>query len=234
MDHAVSSLILSQFLFFFLPGSSQARSSRLSGNLPCDIWLPVLRQKVKQGGPGAHFMEMQKNSSAHDLQPQQQHFFSQPSADVTGFSCCTRQAAAHAHLAQACTPERAPPRRSKQQNSKAPANRKIFPWMKESRHSDEKSSSRIAGSPTLSSLGYVQLGGDYQPASPPLRSQQPQTRAAFTAECSKYPSFAHDQQLNAQYDTHGSSHAPDPNLELYFPQFATQDRIMQAPKLTHL
>nr|ABF22425.1 homeobox protein HoxB3b [Takifugu rubripes] len=275
-------------------------------------------------------MEMQKNSSAHDLQPQQQHFFSQPSADVTGFSCCTRQAAAHAHSAQACTPERAPPRRSKQQNSKAPANRKIFPWMKESRHSDEKSSSRIAectektsavataskrtrtaytsaqlvelekefhfsrylcrprrvemasllnlqerqikiwfqnrrmkqkkdervhglatarttssssspptspsapGSPTLSSLGYVQLGGDYQPASPPLRSQQPQTRAAFTAECSKYPSFAHDQQLNVQYDTHGSSHAPDPNLELYFPQFATQDRIMQAPKLTHL
>lgn len=39
---------------FFLPGSSQARSSRLSGNLPCDIWLPVLRQKVKQGGVRVH------------------------------------------------------------------------------------------------------------------------------------------------------------------------------------
>lgn len=145
MDHAVSSLILSQFLFF-LPGSSQARSSRLSGNLPCDIWLPVLRQKVKKGGPGALFMEMQKNSTAHNLQQQQQqHIFSQPLGDVTGFSCCTRQAAAHPQLAQACTPERAPPRRSKQQNTKAAANRKIFPWMKESRHSDEKSSSRIAG-----------------------------------------------------------------------------------------
>lgn len=35
----------------FFPGSSQARSSGLSGNLPCDIWPPVLRQKVKKGGP---------------------------------------------------------------------------------------------------------------------------------------------------------------------------------------
>lgn len=129
----------------FFPGSSQARSSGLSGNLPCDIWPPVLRQKVKKGGPDG--MEMQKNSTAHNLRQQQQqppHFPSQPLGDVTGFSY-TRQTAAHPQLAQAGTPERASPLRSKQQNAKGSANKKIFPWMKECRHSEEKSARRIAG-----------------------------------------------------------------------------------------
>uniref|UniRef100_H3C7B1 Homeobox domain-containing protein n=1 Tax=Tetraodon nigroviridis TaxID=99883 RepID=H3C7B1_TETNG len=265
---------------------------------------------------------MQKNSPAHSLQ--RQRFSGQPLGDLAGLSC-TRHTAAHPQLAQAGTPERAAPLRSKQQNAKGPANKKIFPWMKESRPSDEKPNCRITylviyslsiyppesaekspaittaskrtrtaytsaqlvelekefhfsrylcrprrvemagllnlqerqikiwfphrrlkpkkgesapglppGSPALSSLGYVQLGGVYQPASPPLRSRQQQTQAAHTAECAKYPSFTHDPRLNVQYNTHGSSHAPGPSVDLYFPQLTTQDRIMQAPKLTHL
>lgn len=141
MDHAVSSLILSQFLPFF-PGSSQARSSGLSGNLPCDIWPPVLRQKVKKGGEAG--MEMQKNSPAHSLQ--RQRFSGQPLGDLAGLSC-TRHTAAHPQLAQAGTPERAAPLRSKQQNAKGPANKKIFPWMKESRPSDEKSVAGLSARP---------------------------------------------------------------------------------------
>ncbi|CAG00645.1 unnamed protein product [Tetraodon nigroviridis] len=81
-------------------------------------------------------MEMQKNSPAHSLQ--RQRFSGQPLGDLAGLSC-TRHTAAHPQLAQAGTPERAAPLRSKQQNAKGPANKKIFPWMKESRPSDEKS-----------------------------------------------------------------------------------------------
>lgn len=143
MDHAVSSLILSQFLSFFLdplrpeaPGSLE--TCHVTFGRQCSV------RRSKRGGWGGA-MEMQKNSTAHNLQQQQQqHFSSQPLGDVTGFSC-TRQTAAHPQLAQAGTPERAPPLMSKQQNAKDPANKKIFPWMKESRHSDEKSGRRIAG-----------------------------------------------------------------------------------------
>ncbi|XP_044036028.1 homeobox protein Hox-A3-like [Siniperca chuatsi] len=266
-------------------------------------------------------MEMQKTSAAQNIQ--HHDFFSGSSEDVSGFACA-RQAAAQAESF---------PRRPKQQNPKFPMSKKIFPWMKESRHSDQKHGRRIAdctvnekcpsatpvskrtrtaytsaqlvelekefhfsrylcrprrvemasllnlqerqikiwfqnrrmkqkkdekvqglttttttttssssplsspsapGSPTLSSLGYVHLGGDYQPASPPLKSQQHQP--AYPAEYSKYPApgFTHGPQFNMQYNT---SHTTDPNVDLngsYFSQSCTQDRIMQAPKLTHL
>lgn len=141
MDHVVSSLIPS-LSPPPLSGSSQARSPGLSGNLPCDIWLPALRQKVK-GGPGAHFMEMQKSNAAH-ISIQQHDYFSH---DVSRFGCSQQQqqqAAAHQRqeLAQVETFERTFPRRS---NQKSPMSKKIFPWMKESRHSDQKHGRRIAG-----------------------------------------------------------------------------------------
>lgn len=123
----------------------------LSGQKLRALWKPAmwhLAASAPSEGQkgGADGMEMQKNSTAHNLQQQQQqpHFPSQPLGDVTGFSY-TRQTAAHPQLAQAGTPERASPLRSKQQNAKGSANKKIFPWMKESRHSDEKSARRIAG-----------------------------------------------------------------------------------------
>ncbi|XP_041818501.1 homeobox protein Hox-A3-like [Chelmon rostratus] len=278
-------------------------------------------------------MEMQKSSASHSTQ--QQDFSREPLDGVRGFGCA-HPAAARQQLAQVETLERTFPRRSKQQNPKFPMSKKIFPWMRESRHSDEKHGRRVAectvndkcpsatpaskrtrtaytsaqlvelekefhfsrylcrprrvemasllnlqerqikiwfqnrrmkqkkdervqgltastttsssstpsspsapGSPTLSSLGYVHLGGDYQPASPPLKSQQHQTQAAYPAECSKYPppGFTHGPQFNAQYNAHNGAHAPHTHVDLnesYFPQSCTQDRIMQAPKLTHL
>ncbi|KAM3592357.1 uncharacterized protein V6R79_017140 [Siganus canaliculatus] len=102
--------------------------------------------------------------------------------------------------------------------------------------SSPPSSPSAPGSPTLSSLGYVHLGGDYQPASPRLKPQQPQNQPPYLEEYStKYPAagFTHGPQFHAQYDTHGSPHAVDISGS-YFPQSCTQDRIMRAPKLTHL
>ncbi|XP_029934216.1 homeobox protein Hox-B3a-like [Myripristis murdjan] len=122
---------------------------------------------------------------------------------------------------------------------------------------DEKlitSSSSAPGSPTLSSLGYVHLGGDYQSASPPLKAQQQhQSQSVYThsPEYSKYSSadshppqshFTSGPQFNAHYNSMlSSSHTPNPNQEAsdlngsYFPEScSSQERIMQAPKLTHL
>ncbi|XP_031171268.1 homeobox protein Hox-D3a isoform X1 [Sander lucioperca] len=319
MDRVVSSLILSPSFFCVLSGQ------KLQGSLETchDIWLPALRQKVK----GAHLMEMQKTSVTQNTQKHHDFFFNESLVeDVSGFGC----AAAHQQLAQVETFERTFPRRSKQQNPKFPVSKKIFPWMKESRHSNQKPGMRIAdctvnekcpsatppaskrtrtaytsaqlvelekefhfsrylckprrvemasllnlherqikiwfqnrrmkqkkdereqglatppsspsapGSPTLSSLGYVHLGGDYQPASPLLKSQQHhQSQAAYPAEYSKYPApgFTHEPQFNVQYDTHTTPRTTDPNVHLngsLFSQSCTQDRIMQAPKLTHL
>lgn len=95
--------------------------------------------------------------------------------------------------------------------------------------SSPPSSPSAPGSPTLSSLGYVQLGGDYQPASPPLKSQQHQNQPA---DYSRYPApgFTH-------VPYHGGSRSFDPDVDpsgSYFPRSCTLDRIMQAPKLTHL
>ncbi|XP_029312818.1 homeobox protein Hox-B3-like [Cottoperca gobio] len=105
--------------------------------------------------------------------------------------------------------------------------------------SSPPSSPSAPGSPTLSSLGYVHLGGDYQTASSQLKSQQHQSQPAYPTEYSKYPApgFTHGPQFGVQYDTHTTSRTTDPNVDLngsYFPQSCTQDRIMQAPKLTHL
>lgn len=84
-------------------------------------------------------MEMQKTGATRNIQ--QHDFFSQSLGDVSGFGC-THHAAAHQ---QAETFERTFPRRSKQQNHKAPMSKKMFPWMKESRHSDQRHGRRIAG-----------------------------------------------------------------------------------------
>ncbi|XP_042364279.1 homeobox protein Hox-A3-like [Plectropomus leopardus] len=92
--------------------------------------------------------------------------------------------------------------------------------------SSPPSSPSAPGSPTLSSLGYVHLGGDYQPASPSLKSQP------VYPEYSKYPAPGFT-QLN--YDTRTASRTTNVDHNgSYFPQSCTQDRIMQAPKLTHL
>ncbi|XP_068161809.1 homeobox protein Hox-B6b isoform X1 [Antennarius striatus] len=104
--------------------------------------------------------------------------------------------------------------------------------------SSSPSSPSAAGSPTLSSLGYVHLGGDYQPASPPLKPRQHHTQPAYDAQYSKYPTpdLTHD-PLFMRYSTHDSTHTTDTNVGqngTYFPQSCTQDRIMRAPKLTHL
>ncbi|XP_029384213.1 homeobox protein Hox-B3 [Echeneis naucrates] len=95
--------------------------------------------------------------------------------------------------------------------------------------SSPPSSPSTPDSPTLSSLGYVHLGGDYQPASPPLKSQQHPSQPAYPAEYSKYPApgFTHGPQFDAHYNTNVDAS--------YFSQScAPHDRIMQAPKLTHL
>ncbi|XP_071754601.2 homeobox protein Hox-B3a-like [Centroberyx gerrardi] len=116
------------------------------------------------------------------------------------------------------------------------------------------SSSSAPGSPTLSSLGYVHLGGDYQPASPPPKSQQQhQSQSVYphSPEYSKYPTpdcdppqshFPTGPQFDVQYSSMCSaSHTPNPNQGVndlngsYFSEgCSSQERIMQAPKLTHL
>ncbi|GLD60038.1 homeobox protein Hox-B3 [Lates japonicus] len=284
---------------------------------------------------------MQKTSStAHNIHHHHHHhdnYLSDSLHDVSGLGCAHQAAAPPQQLAQVETLEHTFPRRSKQQNPKFNMSRKIFPWMKESRHSNQKHGRRISdctvdekcpsatpaskrtrtaytsaqlvelekefhfsrylcrprrvemasllnlherqikiwfqnrrmkqkkdervqglnntttssssppsspsapGSPTLSSLGYVHLGGDYQPASPPLKSQQHQPhQPSYPAEYSKYPApgFTHGPQFDVQYNTHNTAHTTIPDLDVngsYFSQSCTpQDRIMQAPKLTHL
>lgn len=148
MDHLVSSLILSPSFFFFCWIVSGQEA--LCGNLPCDIWLPALRHKVKKGGeerrgrrrPCARLMEMQKTSSAsHSIHHHHHHhrdLFSESPDGVSGFEGAPQQqveASEHGTF----------PRRSKQQNPKFAMSRKIFPWMKESRHSNQKPGRRVAG-----------------------------------------------------------------------------------------
>ncbi|XP_054605368.1 homeobox protein Hox-B3a [Nothobranchius furzeri] len=94
------------------------------------------------------------------------------------------------------------------------------------------SSPSTACSPTLASLGYVHLGADYQPASPPFKQ-----RPAYPAEYSKYPppTFTHDPQFDVrQYNTQNPTVGDDLNGPYFSQSCSPQDRIMQAPKLTHL
>ncbi|XP_023262604.1 homeobox protein Hox-B3 [Seriola lalandi dorsalis] len=294
-------------------------------------------------------MEMQKSNAAHNIQHHQHHdFFGESVHDVSGFlhqqqhhHHHNHEAAAEQQLAQVETLERTCQRRSKQQNPKFSMSKKIFPWMKECRHSHQKHGRRVSditvnekcpsatpasnkrtrtaytsaqlvelekefhfsrylcrprrvemasllnlherqikiwfqnrrmkqkkdervqglttintttttssssppsspsapGSPTLSSLGYVHLGGDYQPASPPLKSQQHPSQPSYAAEYSKYPAagFTHGPQFDVHYNAHSTAHTANTNVDVngsYFSQScAPQDRIMQAPKLTHL
>ncbi|XP_077482555.1 homeobox protein Hox-B3-like [Stigmatopora argus] len=75
-----------------------------------------------------------------------------------------------------------------------------------------------SASPTLSSLGYVHLGdGDYQPASAP--------HGHSGARWSDYPAPSFT-QLDSNEDFNSTFLSPDP--------CSPHDRIMQAPKLTHL
>ena len=109
--------------------------------------------------------------------------------------------------------------------------------------SSPPSSPSAPGSPTLSSLGYVHVGGDYQ-AGPLLRPQFPspqsqsQQQPQYPAQYSKYPAlgFTHGPPFEVQYDTHGSAHTTtNQSVDVsgsFFPQSccSSQDRIMQAPK----
>ncbi|XP_062298628.1 homeobox protein Hox-B3-like [Scomber scombrus] len=309
-------------------------------------------------------MEMQKT---HNSIQQQHHFFFTHNSseslqnvrgDVGAFCCTHYPANASAAVAlppppaddddddghQVETMQLLHPRRSKQQNVKFTVSKKVFPWMKESRHANQKASRRISdctvnekcppsaspaaskrtrtaytsaqlvelekefhfsrylckprrvemanllnvherqikiwfqnrrmkqkkdervqglnisttssssppsspsapGSPTLSSLGYVHLGGDYQTASPPppppplpLKPQQHhqhhESQPAYSAEYSKYPAsgFTHGPQFDPQYHTHTDQNL-DVNVSYFSQSCYPQDRIMQAPKLTHL
>ncbi|XP_054617932.1 homeobox protein Hox-B3a-like [Dunckerocampus dactyliophorus] len=105
--------------------------------------------------------------------------------------------------------------------------------------SSPRSSPSAPGSPTLSSLGYVHVGGgDCQPASPRLPFEPHQRRPPQNYPDYPAASFTHDPQFDVHYDTHGTAHAQGPNedfLASFLSQSCSpQDRIMLAPKLTHL
>ncbi|XP_028989053.1 homeobox protein Hox-B3a-like [Betta splendens] len=94
--------------------------------------------------------------------------------------------------------------------------------------SSPPSSPSAPGSPTLSSLGYVHVGGDYQQASPPLMSQQQQPPPEYLEQFSKYPA------PRLTHGPHLDTHSLDFDRTYFSQSYASQDRIMQAPKLTHL
>ncbi|KAF3704116.1 Homeobox protein Hox-D3a [Channa argus] len=98
--------------------------------------------------------------------------------------------------------------------------------------SSPPSSPSAPGSPTLSSLGYVHLGVDFQRASPPLMSRQQQQQQQ-QAHLDEYPAagFPHGPQFVTQYDT---AQNPGVNGSYYSESCTPQDRILQAPRLTHL
>ncbi|XP_034049672.1 homeobox protein Hox-B3-like [Thalassophryne amazonica] len=100
------------------------------------------------------------------------------------------------------------------------------------------SSPSSPSSPTLSRLGYVHLGVDFHLASPQLRSQQ-QSAHAPSAEYSKYcealqGGFTHDPLFDAQCTSNANVRINDLSGSYFSQNCTPQDRILQAPKLTHL
>lgn len=121
--------------------------------------------------------------------------------------------------------------------------------------------SSSTGSPTLSSLGYVHLSNDYETVSPPLKPQQlnpivmptvypnsPKAHSSFQQKYSECdPRGLQDHFTNgSQYDVNYNSMCSTSqtsttdqcrsvlNVSYFSENYCSQERIMQAPKLTHL
>ena len=126
------------------------------------------------------------------------------------------------------------------------------------------------GSPaTLSTLGYVHLGSEYETAPPPLKTQQQQRNQARTVSCTEIPNLSKTQLLvqhgysipdcnslglqnhftnDPKFDLHYGAmcNTPktlipdqgvglnDPNASFFSQSHNSQQRILQAPKLSHL
>lgn len=150
MDHLVSSLILSPSFFFFcwIVSGQEALGSVETCHVTfgCQRFATRSKREGRRGRgrrrPCARLMEMQKTSSAsHSIHHHHHHhrdLFSESPDGVSGFEGAPQQqveASEHGTF----------PRRSKQQNPKFAMSRKIFPWMKESRHSNQKPGRRVAG-----------------------------------------------------------------------------------------
>ncbi|CAL8301176.1 unnamed protein product [Lota lota] len=121
------------------------------------------------------------------------------------------------------------------------------------------------GSPTLSTLGYVHMGSEYETASPQLKTQQQQNQAHTVS--TEIPNLSKTQLLvqheysipdcnslglqnhftvDPKFDLHYGAmcNTPkalipdqginDPNTSFFSESHNSQQRIMQAPKLSHL
>ncbi|KAM9715776.1 LOW QUALITY PROTEIN: uncharacterized protein ACNS7B_021979 [Menidia menidia] len=239
------------------------KSLGLSGNPPCDVW----------PGPGARLGEMQ------NLQLQN-GFFPEPPGAVSGFK---------------------PPgtdtltRRSKPQSAKFPVSRNIFPWMRESRHSNQKPSRRLSdcsekcsGAPPASkrtrtrtaytSAQLVELEKEFHfsryllrprreemagllnlnerqikiwfqnrrmkqkkdrgpgpPPPPPSPPSSPSAPGSPTLASLGYLHLGGAQpEYGAPFPAQDFTHGPLYDGQYFSQSCSPQDRIMQAPKLTHL
>lgn len=145
MDHLVSSLILSPSFFWILSGQEALGSVET-----CHVTFGCQRSATRSkreggwggGGGCAHLMEMQKTSSAarsiHHHDHQRLGLFAESRDCVSRFEGAPQQRLEASERG-------APPRRSKQLKPRFAMSKKIFPWMKESRHSNQKPGRRIAG-----------------------------------------------------------------------------------------
>lgn len=137
MDHVLSSLIL-----FFPPCLDPLRPEARGSLESCHVTFGCQRCVTRSKKRGPHFTDMQKSSAiTHNIQ-RQHRFFSQ--AAVSGFGCSHR-AAGHQLPAQGDALEQARPRRATGLNPGVAESGEIFPWMTESRTSDQKHGRRAAG-----------------------------------------------------------------------------------------